>query len=387
MNKSRTFGTRVCVLSLIGAAVVVGGWYVRGLKDEGKAPPPTRSSSTMDEPEGPLIVKAPSQPPEGMAWVPGGTFRMGTEDGKSDEYPAHEVQLDGFWMDVHEVTNAEFSDFVEATGYKTAAEKQPDFSSVRPGSERTKEKILPELNKPGSICMIRNLKSGDVDPARGPYSWWEYVPGANWKHPEGPGSSIAEKLDHPVVHVSWHDTQAYCRWAGKRLPSEAQWEYGARGGREGQAYPWGNERNPGDKWLHNIWQGEFPVSNTTADGFDTTAPVGAFSANAYGLFDMSGNVWEWCHDNYAADYYLQSPKRNPPGPAISLDPDEPDILKRIQRGGSFMCSETYCTGYRVSARMKGEEGSGLYHTGFRCVVLADGIDKYRAAPARKSDGP
>ncbi len=197
--------------------------------------------------------------------------------------------------------------------------------------------------------------------------------GANWKHPEGPESNIDDRrsTDHPVVHVSWLDVEQYCRWAGKKLPTEAQWEYAARGGKRDLVYPWGNDRNPQGKWLNNIWQGEFPVTNTGADGFEKTSPVGSFPANGYGLFDMSGNVWEWCADFYQPDYYGSSPKANPPGPDHSFDPRKPGIIKRVQRGGSFMCSEQYCVGYRVAARMKGEQDTGAFHTGFRCVVTPE----------------
>tara|TARA_B100000029_G_scaffold232239_3_gene229661 strand:- start:18 stop:1139 length:1122 start_codon:yes stop_codon:yes gene_type:complete len=350
------------------------------------SPSPTRSIGQTDEKLPPVVTEAPADAPAGMVWIPGGQFEMGTRDpqGKPDEFPPHAVELDGFFMDTHEVTNREFERFVRATGYVTAAEKKPDFSSVREGSKRTQDKILPELNRPGSICMKKGLKASEIDPSLGAYSWWEYVPGANWRHPEGPDSSIETRMDHPVVHVSWHDVTAYCDWAGKRLPTEAEWEFAARGGLEGMTYPWGNERKPEGRWMMNIWQGAFPVKNTNEDGFLTSAPVGRFKENKYGLFDMSGNVWEWCQDNYTADYYSESPRRNPPGPEESRDPDEPDILKRIQRGGSFMCSDTYCTGYRVTARMKGEQGSGLYHTGFRCVVSHDGLAALGKAAGAKA---
>jgi formylglycine-generating enzyme required for sulfatase activity len=368
--------------SLIPVVVVV---TVVGCGQSAPLTPPVRSGDGSDPRLPPVVTERPAEVPEGMVWIPGDVFEMGTRDGGSndDEFPPHKVELDGFYIDVYEVTNAEFDRFVTASGYVTAAEKKPDFSSVREGSKRTEAKILPELNRPGSICMKQGLKPGEIDPQLGAYGWWEYVPGANWRHPEGPESSIVDRMDHPVVHVSWHDVNAYCRWAGKRLPTEAEWEFAARGGLDGKTYPWGDERNPGGKWLNNIWQGAFPVKNDNEDGHLATSPVGVFPKNGYGLFDMSGNVWEWCHDNYTADYYSDSPRRNPQGPEESYDPDEPDILKRIQRGGSFMCSDTYCTGYRVTARMKGEEASGLYHTGFRCVVSHDGLAKYAKSAGRR----
>ncbi len=370
------------LFSLIPVVVLV---TVGGCAQSTPLTPPVRTGGGSDSRLPPVVTERPADVPEGMAWIPGDVFEMGTRDGGSndDEFPPHKVELDGFYIDVYEVTNAEFDRFVTASGYVTAAEKKPDFSSVREGSKRTEAKILPELNRPGSICMKQGLKPGEIDPQLGAYGWWEYVPGANWRHPEGPESSIVDRMDHPVVHVSWHDVNAYCRWAGKRLPTEAEWEFAARGGLDGKTYPWGDERNPGGKWLNNIWQGAFPVKNDNEDGHLATSPVGVFPKNGYGLFDMSGNVWEWCHDNYTADYYSDSPRRNPQGPEESYDPDEPDILKRIQRGGSFMCSDTYCTGYRVTARMKGEEASGLYHTGFRCVISHDGLAAYATADGHR----
>ncbi len=309
---------------------------------------------------------------KGMVWIPPGTFQMGALDSFPDEFPPHEVTLDGFWMDTTEVTNRQFQAFVDATGYVTMAEQPPKLRSVQPDSELAQQAILPEFNKPGSICSLQLRSRADIDPEKGAYSWWQYVPGASWKHPEGPESTIADRMDHPVVHVSWLDAQEYCRWAGKQLPTEAQWEYASRGARSGQTYPWGNDRNPDGRWLTNIWQGEFPVEDTGEDGFRRTAPVGSFSANAYGLLDMSGNVWEWCRDYYQPEYYAESPVQNPPGPTTSFDPQEPGIIKRVQRGGSFMCSDQYCIGYRTTARMKGEEDSGAFHTGFRCVVNQPG---------------
>lgn len=318
---------------------------------------------------GGVLIEEPMPAPEGMVWVPGGKFLMGTNGGKPDEGPVHEVLLDGFWMDKTEVTNRQFQEFVDATGYVTAAEREPELRSLR--GPLADVKILDEFNVPGSICFNPDIKPEDIDPGLNAYNWWKYEKGANWRHPEGPGSSIDERMEHPVVHVSWDDAVAYCEWAGKSLPTEAQWEYAARGGLTGKTYPWGDERNPDEKWLNNIWQGGFPFENTEDDGYRTTAPVAMFPPNAFGLHDMSGNVWEWCADYYRPDYYAQSARRNPEGPRNSYDPDEPHVIKRVQRGGSFMCSDVYCIGYRTTARMKGEQDTGAFHTGFRCVVTPD----------------
>ncbi|MCA9035344.1 MAG: formylglycine-generating enzyme family protein [Planctomycetaceae bacterium] len=351
--------------------------------DSAPTPPPAAQSQTepvdgatdpSSSTEAPVLVDEPvSKDPrlKGMVWVPGGSFEMGSRDGAPDEMPVHTVQLDGFWMDKYEVTNRDFQAFVDATGYVTTAEQPPKLRSIDPESNLKDIAILEEFNQPGSICSLQLSSRDDIDPEKGAYSWWQYVAGADWKHPEGKESNIDDRQNHPVVHVSWLDVQEYCQWAGKTLPSEAQWEYAARGGRQNQTYPWGKERNPDGKWLHNIWQGEFPVTNTEADGFRQTSPVGAFPANEFGLFDMSGNVWEWCADYYQPAYYTESPIRNPPGPSKSFDPQEPGIIKRVQRGGSFMCSEQYCVGYRVSSRMKGEQDTGAFHTGFRCVVTPE----------------
>lgn len=343
----------------------------------------TESSVTQASPateSGPQPATASTGPPpnpapddprlKDMLWIPPGRFQMGALNTTPDEFPPHTVELDGFWMDRTEVTNRQFQAFIAATGYVTLAEQPPKLRSIQPDSALSQAQILPEFNKPGSICSLQLASRGDIDPNRGAYSWWQYVPGASWKHPEGPDSSIDDRLDHPVVHVSWIDAQAYCRWAGKQLPTEAQWEYAARAGGTSD-YPWGSELVPDGRWLANIWQGEFPVRDTGDDGFTRTAPAGSFPANAFGLVDMSGNVWEWCHDYYQPEYYSDSPARNPPGPESSHDPQEPGIIKRVQRGGSFMCSDQYCVGYRTSARMKGEEDSGAFHTGFRCVINPD----------------
>lgn len=328
---------------------------------------------------------------EGMAWIPGGTFQMGgvpipnadpddvpANTIKPDELPVHEVELDGFYMDKTEVTNAEFLRFVEATGYVTLPERKPEIRSLQPGVAKIEIPEDGKFSMPGSVCLNPKLDASKFDPRRGAYNWWDYLPGANWRHPEGPESSIEDRMDHPVVHVSWLDAKAYCEWAGKELPTEAQWEYAARGGKEQKLYPWGNERNPEGEWRNNIWQGNFPLENTEQDGYRTTAPVGQFPPNGYGLYDTSGNVWEWVADYYRPDYYKFSPRKNPQGPKTSFDPQEPTIVKRVQRGGSFMCSDSYCVAYRNSARMKGEEDTGAFHTGFRCVMTKEAAERRRA---------
>lgn len=335
-------------------------------KLKSKVPGRVLSRLRSDEPQ--ELSEDLKQRIAGMVWIPGGVSVMGSDTGPPDEIPPHPVAMDGFWMDITEVTNRQFQEFVEDTGYVTLPERKPELRSIQKGSGLDNVAILEEFNQPGSICGLQLNSREDIDPEKGAYSWWQYVPGADWKHPEGPDSNIDERMDHPVVHVSWPDAMEYCKWRGATLPTEAQWEYAARGGHDGNFYPWGNERNPDGSWKHNIWQGTFPIKDTAEDGFRTTAPVKTFEANDYGLYDMSGNVWEWCADYYRPDYYAECPVQNPPGPETSFDPQEPGIIKRVQRGGSFMCSDEYCIGYRISARMKGEEDTGAFHTGFRCVV-------------------
>lgn len=361
MNACNALGTPIPVIrenSILDNPEIVSGLKAQVSRQ-------TMATLITEQPRG--LLAESDERLKGMIWVPGGIGIIGSDTGPPDESPPHPVALDGFWMDITEVTNRQFKAFVDQTGYVTLPEKPPELRSLKPGFPRP-EQILDEFNNPGSICS-RPLKSLDeIDPAKGAYSWWQYIPGANWKHPEGPDSSIENRMDHPVVHVTWLDAMEYCKWRGATLPTEAQWEYAARGGLDGKAYPWGNQRTPDGEWRQNIWQGLFPITDKGADGFKSTAPVGSFVANAYGLHDMSGNVWEWCADYYQPDYYSGSPTRNPPGPDESFDPQEPALIKRVQRGGSFMCSDEYCVGYRVSARMKGEEDTGAFHTGFRCVV-------------------
>jgi formylglycine-generating enzyme len=308
-------------------------------------------------------MNPPGDAPEGMVWIPGGEFYMGDigDEKMADASTIHLVYVDGFWMDKHEVTNERFAKFVAATHYVTDAENQPNAKDFPELDQGDREKL-----KPFSLVFKK--------PALGPCdltdhrNWWEMKYGASWKHPEGPGSTISGRENHPVVHISYHDAVAYCKWAKCRLPTEAEWEFAARGGLDRRTYPWGNELTPDGKWMANIWQGDFPGENTRADGFEGTAPVGSFPANGYGLHDMAGNAWEWCADWYQYNYYRESPERNPQGPDTAFDPFERGVAnKRVQRGGSFLCAENYCTRYRVGARGKGEVTSSGNHCGFRCV--------------------
>ncbi|HEY1172865.1 MAG TPA: formylglycine-generating enzyme family protein [Verrucomicrobiae bacterium] len=294
----------------------------------------------------------------GMVWIPAGTFSMGSENGQSDEKPVRQITVDGFWMDKTEVTNEEYEKFVKATGYVTIAERKPDPKDF-PGAD-------PAMLVAGSIVF--RPPEGDV-PLDNYYVWWTYIPGANWKHPEGPSSNLQGREKHPVVHVCYEDALAYCKWARKRLPTEAEWEYAARGGLDQKKYAWGDEQTPAGKWVANIWQGKFPAVNSMDDGFRTTSPVGTFPPNGYGLVDMAGNVWEWCADWYGADAYAKMPEKNPHGVSQeqSFDQNEPGVAKRVQRGGSYLCADTYCTGYRPSARMKNTPDSATSHSGFRCA--------------------
>lgn len=297
----------------------------------------------------------------GMVRVPGGTFEMGCDDPSfPDAQPVHLVRLRSFWIDRTEVTNKQFARFVEATGYVTVAERTPqakDFPDAPP------ENLVPG-------ALVFSPPGADVRLAD-PHSWWRYVPAASWRHPEGPGSNLDGRWDHPVVQVAWEDAAAYARWAGKRLPTEAEFEYAARGGLVRKRFAWGDELTPGDRWMANTWQGRFPTDNSAGDGFKTTAPVASFAGNGYGLYDLTGNVWEWCSDWYRADYYKTCASgamlSNPEGPADSYDPLEPGEKKKVQRGGSFLCTDQYCARYLVGARGKGEVKSAYCHVGFRCA--------------------
>jgi formylglycine-generating enzyme required for sulfatase activity len=309
--------------------------------------------------------------PAGMVWIPGGDFTMGTDSelGWPDEKPAHRVRVNGFWMDETDVTNAQFRKFVEATGHLTTAEKPVDVEEIMRQSPPGTPRPPPEKLVPGALVFT---------PTQGPVNlrdfsqWWKWTAGANWKHPEGPGSTIEGKDDHPVIQVSWDDAVAYAQWAGKRLPTEAEWEFAARGSLDNKPYVWGDDKpGAGGKWQCNIWQGDFPYRNTTDDGYDRTAPVKSFPPNGYGLYDMAGNVWQWCGDWYQRDLYRQRARQdvvdNPTGPDRTIDPQRPFMPQRVQRGGSFLCNDSYCSRYRPSARHGCSPDTGMSHVGFRCV--------------------
>jgi len=290
-----------------------------------------------------------------MVWIPGGSFKMGSNEFQ-DAKPIHTVRVSGFWMDEHEVTNDQFRAFVDATGYVTVAERQLDPKEF-PGVP--KENLVP-----GSAVFTPPLQQVSLTD---PLQWWQYVHYASWRQPHGPGSSITAKGSEPVVHVSYEDAEAFARWAGKRLPTEAEWELAAKGGEQHDKYYWGDDLKPQGKWPANIFQGNFPVKNTKDDGFDGLAPVKTFPPNKYGLYDMEGNVWEWCSDFYRPDYYSHAAVDNPKGPSTSFDPAEPGMVKRVQRGGSFLCSDQYCVRYKAGSRGKGEIRSASNNLGFRCV--------------------
>lgn len=314
-------------------------------------------------------IGSSAEPSSGMILIPGGTFRMGSDHHYPEEAPAHEVHVDGFWMDSTTVTNRDFAHFVDETGYVTLAEK-PARAGDYPGAKR-------ELLAPSSV-MFKKTK-GPVDLADH-YNWWVYVRGANWRHPRGPASTIKGLERHPVVHVAFEDAQAYAQWAGKELPTEAEWEFAARGGLEGAEYCWGDEMIPDGKHMANTWQGEFPWQNKCEDGFEWTAPVASFPANGYGLHDMAGNVWEWTVDWYQEHARIDSPCctiDNPRGGRreASFDPRQPqiEIPRKVMKGGSYLCAPNYCRRYRPAARMVQPVDTSTCHLGFRCII--------RSAPA------
>jgi sulfatase modifying factor 1 len=311
---------------------------------------------------------APAAPPtDDAVWIPGGAYLMGSDTHYPEEKPAHKVSVPGFWMNRHTVTNREFARFIEATGHVTAAEKPADPAQY-PGAK-------PELLAPSSVVFRKT--SGPVD-LRNPYLWWTYVPGADWRHPQGPDSSLDGLEDHPVVHVDFADAETYALWAGMELPTEAEWERAARGGLEGAEFSWGDEFKPGGKAMANTWQGRFPWENLLEDGFEGTAPVGSFPPNGYGLYDMAGNVWEWTTDWYqehGAITHACCTLENPRGgaPEQSHDPRTPDVRipRKVMKGGSHLCAPNYCRRYRPAARMAQPIDTSTCHLGIRLIRRGD----------------
>jgi len=309
----------------------------------------------------------------GMVWIPGGIYDMGASDGDRmallHEKPKHTVKVDGFYMDETEVTNAQFSKFIEATNYITTAERPVDWDLIKqqlpPGTPKPHDSLL----LPGSLLFKKTKES--VPNLYDFSQWWRWTTGANWKQPEGKGSTIDGKDNHPVVHVSYEDAMAYCNWAGRRLPTEAEWEFAARGGKQDKIYFWGDLTDKLSSYV-NSWEGEFPVDNTQADGFEKSAPVKTYPPNGYGLYEISGNVWEWTSDWYSSQYYQyckeNSITNNPKGPKEAFNPNNPYVDERVIRGGSFLCNASYCASYRVSSRMATDPNTSLEHLGFRTVI-------------------
>jgi sulfatase modifying factor 1 len=338
---------------------------------EASHPVPQAAEFVAFAPTIPNTVAAPAPPPAGMAWIPGGEFSMGAMDppatdhvamhGADDARPIHRVYVDSFWIDKTDVTNEEFARFVRATGYVTIAELKPAAEDF-PGAP-------PENLVAGSVVFS---PPDHPVPLNNHFQWWSYVKGANWRHPEGPESDLKGREKYPVVQVAYPDAQAYATWAGKRLPTEAEWEFAARGGLAGKLFPWGDQFQPSGKWMANTFQGKFPVSDTADDGHSGLAAVAQYPPNGYGLYDMAGNVWQWTSDWYRPDYYQQLAAagglaRNPQGPDTPYDPSEPNEQKKVHRGGSFLCTDQYCSRYVVGTRGKGEISTATNHLGFRCV--------------------
>ena len=331
-------------------------------------PAPTNASFL---PTVPNKTPVPATVPQGMVWITGGEFSMGAQDppdmnevgmqATKDSRPIHRVYVDGFFMDKTDVTNAQFAEFVKATGYVTVAEKAPRAEDF-PGAP-------PENLVAGGVVFVAPDHAVALNDH---LQWWTYVKGANWRHPTGPKSSVKGKENYPVVQIAYEDAEAYAKWAHKRLPTEAEWEFAARGGLAGKPFVWGDEFRPKGKWMANTYQGHFPNQDVGTDGFTGLAPVSQYAPNGYGLYDMAGNVWQWTSDWYRPDYYARlavagGVARNPQGPTAPYDPAEPSEKKKVHRGGSFLCTDQYCSRYMVGTRGKGEVSTGTNHLGFRCV--------------------
>lgn len=366
------------ILAISVLAITYGFTKPDAVKDKPEAMDCTETAKTSGESQFKPTIENKNTPPtnktpKGMVWIPGGEFSMGSnvEDESlcsikgitKDASPVHRVYVDGYYMDKTEVTNEQFEAFVKATGYVTLAEKKPTIEEY--------PNVPVENLIAGSAVFTPTPAKVDLNNY---IQWWSYVGGADWRHPKGPQSSIKGKEKYPVVHIAYDDAVAYANWAGKRLPTEAEWEFAARGGKTGELYAWGNTLKPKGKFQANIYQGHFPVKDgdTGEDGFKDIAPTAQYQPNAYGLYDMGGNVWEWTNDWYSVDYYKSLSKskkitKNPQGPDAYNDPNDPTQIKRVHRGGSFLCTDQYCTRYMVGTRGKGEVRSAANHLGFRCV--------------------
>jgi formylglycine-generating enzyme len=369
-------GRWLLALGVLGGAVLAAV-IVRAFWPREEAPLHHHASESSPAPSATFAATiangapAPGPAPPGMVWIPGGEFSMGSHvESESlcaipgvtrDALPVHRVRVDAFWMDATEVTNEDFARFVNATGYVTIAERTPTAAEF-PGAP-------PENLVAGSTVFTPTAKPVALN---NHFQWWRYQKDASWRQPEGPGSTVRGRERYPVVQIAYDDAVVYAKWAGKRLPTEAEWEFAARGGLTGKLYAWGDELRPGGKALANTYQGQFPVKDSGGDGFVGIAPVGSFAPNGYGLHDVAGNVWEWVSDWYRPDYYAQlaaagGVAQNPRGPESSFDPAEPGSKMRVHRGGSFLCTDQYCTRYMVGTRSKGEVSTASNHLGLRLV--------------------
>jgi|SRR5208282_2758956 len=370
---------------LLFAGIVGGALYSRSPASASVAVPPDNHPAVASAPELPTknanflptvpnADPVPGGAPQGMVWITGGEFSMGAQDppemdnvgmqATKDSRPIHRVYVDGFFMDKTDVTNAQFAEFVKATGYITVAEKAPRAEDF-PGA-------APENLVAGGVAFAPPDHAVALNDH---FQWWSYVKGANWRHPTGPKSSLQGRENYPVVQIAYEDAEAYAKWAHKRLPTEAEWEFAARGGLAGKPFVWGDEFRPNGKWMANTFQGHFPEQDAGSDGFTGLAPVSQYAPNGYGLYDMAGNVWQWTSDWYRPNYYTElagagGVARNPKGPDTPFDPAEPSEKKKVHRGGSFLCTDQYCSRYMVGTRGKGEVSTGTNHLGFRCVSAA-----------------
>jgi formylglycine-generating enzyme len=372
LNSQPRWGNLALGLTAATVVITLSVWTFYSHRDSNKTSVVAGVSQAAFQPTVTNRSDAPDEVPKGMVWIPGGEFSMGANDppemdevgmkATADGRPIHRVYVDGFFMDKTDVTNSEFAMFVQATGYITVAERKPrpeDFPDAPP------ENLVA-----GSVVFSPPDHAVQLNDH---LQWWSYVPGANWQHPQGPASNIEGKEAYPVVQVAYEDAVAYAKWAAKRLPTEAEWEFAARGGLSGKPFVWGDEFRPNGKWMANTHQGHFPNHDTGEDGHVGIAPVAQYPPNQYGLYDMAGNVWQWTSDWYRSDYYKQladtvGVARNPQGPETSYDPAEPNEPRKVHRGGSYLCTDQYCSRYIVGTRGKGEISTGTNHLGFRCVM-------------------